>query len=190
MRDICRSDRSARETLLSSLSIDCPCQKILCFASGLPMPSRDCLLFRNQMPITMGHLVAVRLVVSSPSPRSFFLLGLVLLTYRKRYRSWQPTSIARLGPGLLLPLPLLLLSLSLEPAWVIYLVCVNSWNYCTQNRSNQIHFGSVLSSCWRLLHNLTHFGIWYSLKTRFIEHGNPGRDLQTEMTWRRLKEFN
>lgn len=68
MRDICRSDRSARETLLSSLSIDCPCQKILCFASGPPMPSRDCLLFRNQMPITMGHLVAVRLVVSSLSP--------------------------------------------------------------------------------------------------------------------------
>lgn len=110
MRDICRSDRSARETLSSSLSIDCPCQKVLCFASGLPMPSRDCLLFRNQMPITMGHLVAVRLVVSSPSPRSFYLLGfgsanlpktLPILTANKycTTRAWAAVAVAVLVPG-------------------------------------------------------------------------------------------
>lgn len=96
MRDICRSDRSARETL-SSLSIDCPWKDPLFRASEPPMPVSDCLLFRNQMPITMGHLVAVRVLVSSPFPcLPCFLLGLLLLTYRKRYRSWQPTSIARL----------------------------------------------------------------------------------------------
>lgn len=70
MRDICRSDRSA-----DLESRDVVLVVVVVVVDRLSMKGKDPLfrlgsgrLFRQQMPITMGHLVAVRLVSLALSP--------------------------------------------------------------------------------------------------------------------------